>query len=223
MKRCKYCNITVDTDKNYCPVCFNRLEPIDDKSTSLYTMRTENETTKIKSTFLTRLFVFLTICSIVVCVLVNLLTAPQNRWFYLVVFGELYVWILIKHTILSKRSLFKKLSLQIISLIIVLYFAEKLSISNWLVPYVYPSVSLGAFLALTLILLISPKRGEYLIGFLVIALLLGILSLVFIIIFPKEFLILNIVNLSVSGVSIVGYFLFGFNAIKSEFYKKWHL
>ena len=95
MKKCKYCNIKVDTDKNFCPICFNRLEPENDECTSLYTMRTDNPTESKKSSFITKLFVFLTICSIVTCVLVNMLTTPDNRWFWLVVFGELYVWILI--------------------------------------------------------------------------------------------------------------------------------
>ncbi|MBO4573202.1 MAG: hypothetical protein J5762_05520 [Clostridia bacterium] len=224
MKKCRYCNVEVDSDKNFCPICFNRTDNLDDRSTGLYTLRKHNET-KIKSSwFLTKLFFFLTICTLTASVMVNVLVTPKSMWSPLVVFGELYIWVLIAHTIMSKRSLFEKVFLQVVVILLILIFAEKLSISDWLIPYVYPSMSLAVVTTLSLILIISSKRGEYFIGFTVIAFLLSIGSLVFILFsLTGEFKLLNYISLAVGFSAVFGYVLFGFDSIKYELGKKWHL
>ena len=222
MKRCKYCGVDVDTEKDFCPVCFNRLDDKNDQVSRLYTIRTQNTVENVNSKFITKLFVFLSVASILICLFINLFVTGKPYWFWLVVFGEMYVWILVRHTILSKRSIFKKIALQIISVFLILYFANRLSITNWLVPYVYPSVSMLVLVVLTLFLGISKKREEYFIGFFFIAFSMGITSLLMVL-FADWFKLLNYINLFCCLMSDFGYLLFGFNKIKSEFKKKWHL
>ena len=222
MKKCRHCNCKVDTDKNFCPICFNRLDTVDDVSKSLYTPRKDDQTTLKRSLFLYKLFLFLTVVSVTACVLINFFSGGIH-WFWLVVTGEAYIWVLIAHTILSNRSPFKKVVLQVITITLILVAANILTLGDWLVPYVLPSVSLGVLLSMALMLLISPTRGELVIGFSFIAVVLGVMSLVFLLAFKDTYDLLNIINLSCAAVSVFGYNLFGFNSVRKEFVKKWHL
>ncbi len=223
MKKCKYCNIMVDTDKSFCPLCYNRLDSVNDNSDVLYSMRNEDETTIKTSKFLLKLFIYLSIFSMACCIVINYLTTPNIWWSPLVIVGELYIWILIKHTILSKKSLFRKIVLQIISILLILYSAEKLSLSHWLLPYAFPSSSLAILLIMTLISLISKKRGEYVFGFLIISLILGLASFIILLLDLFEFKILHIINLSACMLFLLALLLFGFNSMKAELAKKWHI
>jgi len=224
MKTCKYCHTTIDTDKNYCPICFNRLDNLDENSTGLYSLRKTNETTVKNSRFLLKLFFFLTVCSITACVLVNILLTHEPYWFWLVIFGEAYIWILVKHTILSKSSVFSKVVLQVLAAIAIMIFAERLSFGKWLVPYVYPSVSLSVTIVLSLLLALSDKRGEYVFGFSILVVILGLVSLILVLFDLSDgFDILNIINVSCCALSFFGYLLFGFNAMKNDLSKRWHL
>ena len=223
MKKCKYCNVTVDTDKNFCPLCFNKLDDLNDNSNSLYSMRTQDEVAKKSSKLLLKIFVFLSIISIVASVVVNFYTTPHIWWSSLVIIGELYIWVLIKHTILSKRSIFAKFLLQILCIILILYLAEKLSFSHWLLPYAFPSASLLTLAIMAFISIFNKERGEHLFGFLVIVFCLGITSLVVLLLNIYEFSILNTVNLTVCVLFLFAIILFGFNAIKTELLKKWHI
>lgn len=222
MKQCKYCKIEVDTTNDFCPLCFNHLDDVSDKSDGLYTLRQKNETTNITRNFLIKLFVFLSICVIATCVIVNEFTHPETPWFWVVAFSVIYIWVLICHTILSKQPAFLKVLLQIISLMLLLYSAEKISIETWVLPYVYPSMSLAILFVLVMILFVSSKRSDYLLGFSVIVLLLTIVSLL-ITLLTDYYKLLNFINIVLCILAFIGFYIFGWQAIKEDIRKKWHL
>lgn len=223
MKRCKYCNVDVDTEKSFCPVCFNHLETISEQSDCLYTPRTKNETTAKTGLFLTKLFLFISIVAIAVCTTVNYMTTPSVGWFWLVVWGIIYLWVLVAHTILSKRSAFRKIVLQVVTIVVLLYFAEKLSLRLWLISYVYPGIGLCVIVVLSMISFISEKRSKLCLGFSLVIFLLGMGSLIILLSGWDKFALLNKINLITCAVVLLGYILFGFTSMKNEIIKKWHL
>ncbi len=223
MKKCKYCNINVDTDKSFCPLCYNRLYQIDDNCEVFYTPRVVNETGNKRSHFLSRLFLFLSICATVICLLINSLVNKSITWWPIVTLGIIYLWVLIKHTILSHSGPISKVIMQVLTLIVLLYFSERLSLENWLIPYVYPSIAMAAALVLLMIVFISPKRNEYVFSFLLMTAILGVISAIFMVTHNNEFTLLNLISLSVNGTICIGYILFGYNAMRTELTRKWHL
>lgn len=223
MKRCKYCNAEVDTEKTFCPLCFNHLEGSAESAEGLYTLREKNETSARTSLFLVKLFLFLSFVTVVVCTVVNILTEPKIGWFWVVIWGIVYLWVLIAHTILSKRSAFRKVFLQVLTIVVLLYFAEKLSLRSWLFSYVYPGIGLAVITVLAMVSFISEKRGELCLGFAITILLLGAGSIAILIFNAASFKLLNVINVISSFVALIGYILFGFGAMKNEFAKKWHL
>ncbi len=223
MKKCKYCNVTVDTDKTFCPLCYNRLDKIDDVGEEFYTPRMYNETSNKRFHFLSRLFLFLSICSTVVCLLINTLVDNTVTWWPIVSLGIIYLWVLVRHTILSRSGPISKVFMQIIILILLLYFSERLSLEHWLIPYVYPSIAMAAALVLLMMVFISPKRNEYVFSFLLMTAILGSVSTIFMFTNSDEFTLLNLISLSFNGTICIGYILFSYNAIKTELTRKWHL
>ncbi len=224
MKHCKYCNIDVDTSNDFCPLCFNHLEEVNSSYEQFYTPRLKNETADRKKHFITKLFLFLTICSIVICFFINFLTDFKIKWFLVVTFGIIYVWVLVAHTIMSTQSAFKKIFLQLISIIALLYFTEQVAEPHdWLLQYVYPSISFTVVAVICLILFIDKNRNDKILGFATIILLMGIGSLLFIIFKLSPFVLLNFINCILCGLTIIGILIFGNHAIKQELSKKLHL
>lgn len=224
MKHCKYCNVNVETDKEFCPLCFNKLSTDNNLPESFYQLRKTNPKAIKTNTFIYKLFLFLSICAVGICTLINLLVTPEKLWCLVVTFGVLYVWVLVAHTILSKRSVYKKVLLQILSLLILLFFIYKLdSTGNWLICYVYPSLSLALFGVMLMFLFIKKNRSEYLIGFSALSIGLGVVSLLMILFSYDTFFIINLINVIASALMIIGILVFGGSAIKYELTKKWHL
>ena len=115
MKHCKHCNVDVNDTKDYCPLCFNRLEGERDERPALYLERENNNRGRKNSHILRNIFLFLAICTLIVCTFVDYQTG-WSRWSVIVDFSILYVWILVAHTIISRRSAFEKIFFQLIGL-----------------------------------------------------------------------------------------------------------
>ena len=224
MKYCKYCKTKIDTTNDFCPLCFNHIEEIDNSSEMFYTPRKTNDSSDKIKHFIVKLFLFLSICAIITCFIVNYLVNFNIQWFWLVGFGILYVWVLIAHTIMSRQSVFKKIFLQIISIALILYFSERISASHdWLFQYVFPSVSFSIILVLTIILLTDKNKSASVIGFMFIILLLFTVSLLLLIFNLVQFKLLNLINCMLCFLTILAYFIFGYHAIKQDLSKKFHL
>lgn len=224
MKYCKYCKTQVDTTNDFCPLCFNHLAETDSCYEQLYSKRLKNETTDRKRLFVSKLFLFLTICAITACFFINYMVNFKVKWFLVVTFGILYVWVLVAHTIMSRNSAFKKILLQIISIFALLYFTERVSDpQEWLLPYVYPSISFTAVFALMMILFIDKNRGHKVLGFTFIISLLFAGSVVIMALNLAKFKLLNFLNCIICGLTIIGLLIFASNAIKHELSKRFHL
>ena len=225
MKRCKFCNVDVATDKDYCPLCYNDLEGKYEGETILTQQKTKNVKKPHTNTFLAKLFLFISIAIMAVCLFVNLKTDTTYLWCLLVLEGIIYVWILVVHTIMSKRSVFEKIVFQLLGVITIISTTYSMSPSvaeNWLVQYVLPSVCMFSTLVLVMISFISRDRKRYLLSFLAIYIAFIILSLVLVCTIDT-YKTLNHINLLISGIASLGTVLLGYKAIHREFVKVFHL
>ena len=178
MKYCKNCKVKIDSERDYCPLCFRESVKINDEvSTPLFAERKTNETTVKRNLFVTKLFIFMSICAISVCLLINYFTGFELPWSLSVVSGILYCWILISHTIISRRGIFEKVLFQLLGIIFILWTSEKISTGHtWLWNYVFPSVSLCAICSLLMITFIR-KDKSWILSFLTITFILIVVSL----------------------------------------------
>ena len=153
MKYCSNCKVKIDGERNYCPLCFREVKEIDNEKTLDYPFaeRKKDEKYQKNNSFVLKLFIFMSICAISICLFINyyLLTLdpPVNsQWWSLVVLSSVtYVWVLIAHTIISRRSVFEKILAQLLAIIFLLWTCEFISSANtnWLANYVLPSISIS--------------------------------------------------------------------------------
>lgn len=226
MKYCSRCKINVDGKQTHCPLCFRELSEItngeSERKTPIFIERTKNENFTSNTSFLTKFFVFTSICIVTVCALLNAMLTPEIHWAVLVFACVVYLWVLIAHTIISRRSVFEKFLFEILALLFILVASEDVSQDKfWVQSYVFPSIAMGAELVVLMITFIR-KDKSWILSFASISILL-LISNVLNLIYLDKYYILSIISIIFSSLSILGYFIFGFNQIKQEFSKKFHL
>ncbi len=230
MKYCADCKVKIDGERNHCPLCFREVKEINNEKSLDYPFaeRKKDEKYQKNNSFVLKLFVFMSICVVSICLFINyylmgLETPINTKWWSLVVLSSVvYVWVLIAHTIISRRSVFEKVLAQLLAIVFLLWTCEFISTNTkWLANYVLPSISICTVLSLLMITLIR-KDKSWLLSFVFITIILTIVSIIsFIYIEDKH--LLNIINLAISGMTLLGYFTFGYQAIKQEFARKFHL
>ena len=201
MKYCSICKVKIDGERNYCPLCFREVKEIDNEKTLDYPFaeRKKDEKYQKNNSFVLKLFIFMSICAVSICLFINyyLLTLdpPANsQWWSLVVLSSVtYVWVLIAHTIISRRSVFEKILAQLLAIIFLLWTCEFISTTNtnWLANYVLPSISICTILSLLMITLIR-KDKSWLLSFVFITIILTVASVLSFIYIEEEHL-LNII------------------------------
>ena len=222
MKHCKYCNVNVDTNENYCPLCYNSLEG-SGKTKEFYLKRTEDDKTQKTNYFLSKLFFLITLTASTTSIFINVVTYKGIPWSSVVISSFIYIWILIMHTILSKRSIFEKIVFQVLGAILVVGTVNYIAKGHWLCDYVIPSIALAVTVTLLFISLCVKNKYKVISPFFVTYILLFITTLVLILTGADTFKFLGEINMIACGIGIVGTLLFGFKTLKLDFSKKFHL
>jgi len=224
MKHCNNCNVDVNTDSAFCPLCYNNLESTSGKqATPLYDVCDKKPRSDVKSHFVLRLFTLISLCVIVGCVFINLLVKGRP-WSLIVISSILYLWVLIRHTILSLRNTFEKVFLQLICISFILVSTSLMSVDKgWFLNYVLPSVLCAASLTLLMVLFCSSKRRLYLFSFFIIYLIMIIVGVIFWCTNFATYNLLYMICVVLNSLIVLGILLMDFKTIKSEFLKKFHL
>lgn len=233
MKYCKSCHIKVDSKRMTCPLCKDVLEKIDERHTKGYEEYSGYKEKPRKLHIVRKIFLFLSIIAIVVCIIVNILTFNGVFWSLIVIGTILYLWVLVKFTILSRKNIALKLILQALTISLLLFSIQIITPSTkWLVPYALPFVMIATSFSITLLILIKTMRYKDYMLYLVSVVLIGFLPLLLIVIKATRFLFEvgdklitwpSITCCLYALFTIIGLFLFGDRATKDEFKKRFHI
>lgn len=233
MKYCKSCGIKVDSKRMTCPLCKDVLEVKDDHHIKGYEEYLGYQEKPHKAHIVRKIFLFLSLVAIIVCVVVNILTFRGSLWSLIVIGSILYLWVLVKFTILSRKNIAKKLVLQALTISLLLAFIQLLTPSTkWLIPYALPFVMIATSFSITLLIFIKTMRYKDYMLYLLSVALVGLVPLLLIIIKPtrilfevNEKLIMwpSIACCLYAFFTIIGLFLFGDRATKDEFKKRFHI
>lgn len=224
MKHCNNCNVDVNTTNTYCPLCYNSLETISDKKEpALYDVCDKKPKENVKTHFVTKLFTLISLAVILACVFINIVTRSKP-WSLIVVSSILYLWVLIRHTIMSLRNVFEKTFLQVACIALILITTSFMSVDKgWFLNYVLPSLLIAASLTMLMMLFASCKRKSYEFSFFVIYLIFIIVGVIFWCTNFAKFKLLYSVLVMLDALIVVGMLLMDFKTIKSEFLRKFHL
>ena len=158
MKYCNACNVYVLGSNQYCPLCFSELSGTDaeDIRESYPKMK---EIPK-KYNFMLRFFLFLSIATGLVCLLINLLNWSGMLWSLIVATGILLLWETIGFMILSKKNIGWKLFAQMLAVLIVFITIDAVTgWRAWSIGYFAPFVFIASSCTMTIILYI--KRTQW--------------------------------------------------------------
>lgn len=225
MKRCNQCNVKVSTTRKTCPLCGHFLDTIDNEQ--VLTTYPQYQPPVHKRNLFLKILVFLLIASSGISLLVNLIYYNDNLWSLYVIGGSIYLWILFKSTILSKKPIAKKLIIQMIfiSLVVAIidFASNKTIINGWSVSYVIPALSFATTIANIIVVMIKRmKYSDYILYF------LGTIFLGFVPFILYLFNITNILWPSLSAaclsiITILGMIIFGDRHTKDEIKKRLHI
>ncbi len=158
MKECNKCKITIKTSHHYCPLCHQTLtgEDIPDYE-ELYPVK-EPHIENLPPRF-ERIFLFISILSIVVLGIINFLNRTYGFWSLIPIGALAYFWILIKFYVFTKTNSIIKISVSTILVTTFLIFINlSLDTSDlWSIDYALPSLIMTNNFIILLIMLIQNK------------------------------------------------------------------
>lgn len=222
MKKCEHCNVNVNTNNNLCPLCYGELTHIGGEANEMFQKKQKVEKNN-GHTLLIKIFLFLSVIGVSVCLITNLLTQIFPLWSLVVAVSVIYCWVLVLHTILSARSIFEKLLLQIGTIIGLLFICEWISGgAKWMVDYVCPSISMLVIFVL-FILALTLKHHKGILAFFIMIFVLTLISVFLLIFNATHYNLLNIITITIGGFAIFGILLFKGKTLKNEFGKKFHV
>ena len=224
MKHCNSCNIDVNTELNYCPLCFNSIEETEkENKPNLYTVSQKKPTENINKHITRKVFLLISLAAILITATINYFT-KGSPWAVLVFASIVYLWIFVKHTIMSHRHIFEKITLHFLGLLGILLASNYISGGGlWFLDYVLPSLFVIVLVMLNMMLFINKKRRMWEISFLIIELIVLIISIVFINIGVCSSTILYKISMLLAILCIAGIVIMDGKNLLQELRKNMHL
>lgn len=224
MKHCDKCNITIQTNQPYCPLCHQVLKGKNDSELK----ETYPDTISVRRMFFPttkKILMFMTVLSIIILAVINWADFTGNYWSLIPIGAIVYFWFLVRVGVFSRRNIAFRLATLTILLIGLLIFIDFESFpenNGWSLNYLLPFLLMSSNLAITVIIWI--KRLEYRDYF------FYLLVIIFFSLAPLILALVKVVTviwpaLAAFGaaVTILLFIIFFFpKAIKEEIKKKFH-
>ncbi|MDR1906186.1 MAG: DUF6320 domain-containing protein [Clostridiales bacterium] len=179
--RCYNCGVEVRGRVNVCPLCHNKLEEEENPGEDVFPVFPKGRTEK-KISF-NRVFWFVFFNAVSICVAVNIIFETQF-WSMIVAAGLIYVYVLIKNTILSRTEISKKFFFQTIVLstifiaIWLAFFKQDGYNMSWVFEYVLPILYAVSALAYGILIFFRVHNFNDYIIYELFIIILGVMPLV---------------------------------------------
>lgn len=226
MKYCPHCQVRVLSETTRCPLCHQVLNPNDEKgvvSFPLYSKQRNRWRKIVRATSISASAV------IIAAVLVNVFTWAGHAWSIIVTAGVLYTWLcgLItfrKGTLLGVKLMSHSMGLTALLVLINLFSTNVNDASlTWAATYAIPAIDI-LFIAAINILMISRRHTmrDFLISQFALS-IIGFAPLVLALVGFANPMFMSIAAAIISGVTILGSFLFAKKIVISELARKFHV
>lgn len=234
MKECPRCQVQILTNRMTCPLCTAVLKTSSKEATfkpSKFPPYMSSDA--IKRNFVLRLLLFISIVVGGISLLINLLLIETGLWSLVVISGIIYLWILIKYTIMTNYNISLRLLFQAIAVTIFVFAIERFiplltkepASRRWSLEYVMPFVMIATSLSITMLIFIRPLKYREYVFYLFCMSILGFIPLIFHflkLIEPHGY-IPSLICAAYSVVTLLGMFFFGDRATKDELIKRFHV
>ena len=222
MNYCKICGVYVDSGLRKCPLCGDILSKTPAEN-GLYPQMTQKQFIE-RRTFMDDLFVFLTFVFIVASILANLVLLKDTPWFLLVTAPILYVWILVRVTIVSDLHAGAKALCQILGITGVLIAIDFVGgWQGWSYTYVLPFLLIAGIVYIDVYSYIHKSYWKINVLYAGILVLLGFLPLLFYFVgFTHAFVPMVLCTIA-SITTVLGILRFTLHRMRDEIKKRFHI
>ncbi len=184
----------------------------------------ERETKPYSSTMLVKLFTFIMIATSLSSVVLNVLITPSNLWSQYVVLGVVCTWIISMINYYKRRNPLKSAVWQQIILTgLCLLWDLMTGFEGWWAAIAFPIINVLTLIAITIISLAQKLKPENYIIYFFINCIIGIIPSILCLFYSPITDILCVISSTISIIVMFGFIIFGWNNVKKEFEKKFHL
>ncbi len=218
MKYCAGCKLSVTGDSMRCPLCQGRLSG--NASPAAFPPLETHHARKI----LLRIFLFVSIAVVLLCVFINLIAPTNVFWSFFVLAGVACLWLSVGVAIHKRRDPLKNICWQafIISLLSIIWdiFTRW---RGWSVNFVVPCVFLTTMLLTPLLAkILRLSHSAYMVYFCIVF-GFGLIPAVFLFTGLVTTVIPSLLCLCVSALSLIGLVVFGGKEIAEELRRRFHI
>ncbi|MDD6482283.1 MAG: DUF6320 domain-containing protein [Lachnospiraceae bacterium] len=158
MNKCQKCHVLILDDSERCPLCQHILQSDGEKMESAYP-NAIGMTKKFR--FLENLFLFLSILTEFILLVINYNANPKFLWSLVVGLILLYANVVVRMAIVGKSGyMFKTLSLVILAIVVLLGIDYLTGYRGWSLNYVFPGGILVIDLALFILMLVNRRNWQ---------------------------------------------------------------
>ena len=219
MQQCGKCRITVDGDKDRCPLCQGELtgEP----EPEMYPKVKES---RFESDFLLKLIAFISISAAAVCVGTDFIISGGITWSLICIGGIVCAWLTTSVGITYRRRILKNITWELILITSLSVIWDKFTgWHGWSVDFVLPCAIICAVILIFIIAkVLKMKSGEYLL-YLIIGGFYGFLPLICLIAGLTKITYPTVICTCLSFIFMAALFLFRGNTAKDEMERRFHL
>ncbi len=227
MKKCNKCNITIETNQLYCPLCHQTLEGKTKSDFKEVYPEYISINSKVVST-LRKILMTVSIVSTIVLILINFFTFDGRYWLFIPIGGILYFWVLVRVGVLSKRNVAFRISfltVLAIGFLILIDFQEPLSTTvtyRWSINYLMPLLLLSCNLAISTLMWIKRLYYRDYFFYLLIIVLFSLIPLILALFDIVVVLWPSIVAFGLAVFIVVFLFVFFPKSLREEIRKRFH-
>ncbi|MGG1633274.1 DUF6320 domain-containing protein [Paenibacillus sp. FSL K6-3182] len=223
MRLCNRCNVSVDDQHDYCPLCSRPLGNRGNSASEYPSYAKLHQETAVFTR--TKLFLFLTISAIVLSITINLLTLQLNPklWSAIVTTGLIYAWVIVKDTILSKAHIGKKILFHYAILALFLLVIDIfVGFMKWSTTYAIPLFGMAATFMMTLLAIIKKSLWHNDIGYLLAMFFISLCPAILFIFQLADVIWPSVAAIVYSLLTIIGMIIFSDRQFKEEIKKRFH-
>jgi Osmosensitive K+ channel histidine kinase len=226
MKYCSKCNLYVNTELDFCPLCASELkldkDGITSKNDVIGDIYPKPDGVK-KYNLLLRILLFLTVVITSTCLLINILTYDGILWSLVVAGAIQLLWAAIAHPLIHKRNIGHLITVDAISICILLVIIQTTThTQGWGLEYVIPFLFISATTVISFVILIRRMKWREYAMYQFIMIVLGLLPVISVISGMAKTMWPSILSAFYSLLTLSGMFIFADKKYKNELIKRFH-
>lgn len=222
MQHCNHCNVDIRNPKEQCPLCGNKLAPLEDNL----------EIKKIfpvipsylKSHLTLRILILISIILVVFSFSLYIIFPTKMNWPLLLTFGLVSIWLDLYFLVQKRFHIPKKIMWQVLILSLLSIFWDwKIGWIGWSITYVIPILCLVAMIIMYSIAIIMKLSTRDYITYVFINALFGIIPIIFVLFQLVDVIYPSIISIAVSVIFLAAIFILQGKSIISELDKRMHM